>query len=256
MKLASKAIKAAQAYQLLQNNVHAAGLGYVDVGEDWEVFEQICGGTKKGIVGEHFTRMINTTPPDDGFWITLEDSGGGVIASVAARLQRTGSWTLRQFWSQYIPRAYVDAEGCPVQLEAGQAVFADKITGDVAYIGEGWVDEAWGGRGLSITLVRMALVLAMSMWSPAYLYGWMRPRHALRGTSIKWGFTECHPSALQFVRPPRGDDLSELYFVGTSACAALDLIARLAAEYRANASNTGSELCRSAETMAATGGRS
>lgn len=237
MFFAKDAVESSQAYQFLQSKVLEEGLGFVKVGADWHEIEEICASTKKKYLGEHFHRSVNTTPPDEGFWIAVVDREGEVIATVAARLQRTGGWTLRRYWAEYIPRAYTAADGGAVELASEQSVFADQIRGNVAYIGEGWVSEAWAGHKLSVTLVQMAAVLAYGLWRPDYLYGWMRPRHALGGMAIKWGFTECHPAALRFSKPPAGGDLEELFFVGTSARAARDLISRLAERFRGLASS-------------------
>ncbi|MEI2386067.1 hypothetical protein [Breoghania sp. JC706] len=234
---AENAIEASQALQYLRDKIVEEKIYDLKVGTDWEEIELLASETEKKYIGEHFRRAINTTPPEDGFWIAGLDKDGSLVAMVAARLQRTGGWSLRRYWNEYFPRAYKSSSGGPVELARNQTGFADRIGGDVAYIGEGWVGHDWAGHALSVLFVQMASVLACQLWRPSYLYGWMRPRHALRGTAIKWGFTECYPEAIRFDAPPVEGDLEALYFVGLPAEGAKEMIARLAALYRGRESS-------------------
>ena len=97
----------------------------------------------KGALGEHFKRSLNTLAPSNFMWIGAEDKDGNVVATIAARLDDTGNWSLKRFLIEHFCRVIDGEDGQPAQVNSDSAAFADNIFGKTVYIGETYCERDW-----------------------------------------------------------------------------------------------------------------
>ncbi len=62
-------------------------------------------------------------------------------------------------------------------------------------------------------MVRLLTLASWDEWKPNIIYGWMKKEHALDGMNTKWGYTESHQAALDFIVPPKATVHRTAYFV-------------------------------------------
>ncbi len=198
----------------LEGQIRSLGVAKIKLHDDQRSFADAVGGSLKGFVGEHFRSSINTLVPTRFLGFSGHDANGKTLVTAAMRCDDLGGWSLDRYVSEYWERAYRGEDGEPVALETGSLDFARDIRGNVAYIGEGYVDESCRDNNLAAYVVRLCIVLSQLKWSPDYIYGWMANKHAYRGLFLRWGYTTCYPNGMKWVNAPSNPDYGNLCFLG------------------------------------------
>ncbi|MDU8910163.1 hypothetical protein [Aestuariicoccus sp. MJ-SS9] len=72
----------------------------------------------------------------------------------------------------------------------------DRITGQVCYHGEFWLKGGDGGhrsQGFTALLSRVVFELALKIWAPDYVFGFVPMPLAFKGIPVRYGYTHCEP---------------------------------------------------------------
>ena len=223
---------------ILEKKLLSIGAAKLRLGKDIDEFENILDATAKSEIGEHFRQSITTLPPSRLLWLAAFDDGGNVIGTIATRYDDIEGWTLQRYIKAYWERAFETGDQQQVKLAPNSSPFASEIIGPLVYMGEGYVAEGWRHKGVSSCLVRMLTLLSWQEWKPNIIYGWMRPKHVMRGMHMKWGFTEAYEAGLDFIDPPKQQDYRDLYFVSCRKAAICQMVFSMLREDCQAASNT------------------
>lgn len=213
-----------QAWAILKNDLLKSGY-YLKRGSDFEILEAKILNSDRSILTEHFRTSINTYTPNEAFWIAVETERGETIARVATRIDRLGELSLLDYWRKYWRRCYPGVVNEQAQLAPNQPNFAKKIKGNVAYVGDLFVEKGHRGKGIASSLVKIVQIDAFDEWYPHldYLYGWMTPEQVASKLFPNYGFRQVRVHGIHWDDPPAtiGGDLT---FVGNSAADLSDLL--------------------------------
>ncbi len=168
----------------------------------------------KGALGEHFKRSLNTLAPSNFMWIGAEDKDGNVVATIAARLDDTGSWSLKRFLVEHFCRVIDGEGGEPAQVNPGSAAFAENIFGKTVYIGETFCERDWRKVGLATMIAKYMILITWDEWKPEIIYAWIRRKQVESGAAVIWGATETYETPLMFDAPLADPDWADTFFVG------------------------------------------
>ena len=167
----------------------------------------------KGALGEHFKRSLNTLAPSNFMWIGAEDKDGNVVATIAARLDDTGSWSLQRFLIEHFGRVIDGADGTPAEINPDSAAFAQNIFGRTVYIGETYCERDWRKVGLATMIAKYMILIAWDEWKPEIIYAWIRRKQVESGAAVIWGATETYETPFIFDAPLADPDWADTFFV-------------------------------------------
>lgn len=209
----------------LEGKIRELGVADIEMHDEVGSYQSTVDQSRKGYVGEYFHQSINTLPPAMFQGITCRGEDGKVIATTAIRCDDVSGWDLARYIREYWTRAYLTAEGEPVELAAEALPFAKGITGPIAYIGDTFVDDAASGSNLAAFVVRLSLVIASVKWRPNYTYGWMARHHAYKSALfLRWGYTTCFANGFVWKKPPANAAYEDLCFLGCDPVGVVQLV--------------------------------
>lgn len=159
-----------------------------------------------------FDNTVSDVTSENGFWILGRDAGGTVVHLQAVRCDDMGKGCLADylarngalFMSPHIP-------GIPAESDYAACRYVRDMKGLVCYHGEVWLSPAgdFRGRGLSITLPRIGVAVALMRWSPDFIYGLVHPDLVMKGIPARYGYTHFHPHGVRWRRKDGDGSLDE-----------------------------------------------
>ncbi len=211
----------------LEAKLRSYGVAHIELHDEVRKYHESVDLSDKGYVGEYFHRSINTLPPSMFQGVTCRSEAGEVIATSAIRCDEIAGWDLDRYIREFWERAYRTEAGEPVVLADDAVAFAKGITGQIAYVGDTYVAEAWRKNNLAAYLVRLCLVIANTKWAPVYTYGWMARHHAYqRALFLRWGYPACYGGGLKWKLPPANKAYEDLCFLGCDPAGVVQLLQR------------------------------
>ncbi|KZM48264.1 hypothetical protein [Labrenzia sp. OB1] len=208
MLIASRAVNA------LEEKIRGLGLVDIRTHDDPSSFFRVVSDSNKATVGEHFRETLNVLPPSRFYAISIHDQDGRAVATTANRYDDVSGWSLQEYVRRFWSVLFKSADGSPAVLLSDSASFAADLHGPFVYIGDTFVDKDYNGNDLAALLCRMCIILCAMNWKPAYIYAWMRPKHALKGLPLRWGFPITYLHALDWEKPPEISEYADLCFLG------------------------------------------
>ncbi len=170
----------------------------LSVRTDFDHLWELCKGLPgKPVPITFFNPELSDIGPENAFWIEGTNARGEVIHVQAARCYDLSDSSLADQIDS-LTEHYVTAE-MHEQLEDlkfCQAPAAKEITGKVCYHGEIWLRggaNGYRGQGLSSSLPRLILALALAKWSPDYIWGFGHSWLVERGIPQKYGYKNVAP---------------------------------------------------------------
>ena len=148
------------------------------------------------------------------FWIFLRNASGQIAATVAFRMDTLRNTSLRNLHDEILRSKYPEDSALDIDPRRLPPI-ANRLTGNIAFAAELWMDRKHAGAQRQNTVYFAALSLATTMleWPDLDLvYGFVRKRDALLGAVQRYGFPHAYPGCLSYSSPisaPPGD----LYFV-------------------------------------------
>ncbi|MFZ5965491.1 hypothetical protein ACOXXX_21355 [Thalassococcus sp. BH17M4-6] len=86
----------------------------------------------------------------------------------------------------------------PDETFYSKAPAIERITGKVCYHGEFWLSGGEGGhrsQGFTALLSRVVFEIALKIWVPDYVFGFVPAQLAFKGIPYRYGYTHCEPGA-------------------------------------------------------------
>lgn len=150
----------------------------------------------RGAVTPVFDPAYTRINESNGFWISGTDENGEVVHVQAIRFDRLRSTGLAEHWRKNAvlygpPGLELDVEG----TDFSTGIVAEQITGNVCYHGDFWIHRRWRRLGLAPRLSTFAMLTALSLYSPDYIYAFIVPKNVRRGLSAQYGYLHFHPWA-------------------------------------------------------------
>lgn len=179
----------------LMKELETAGI-YLEIGGDFSTFRRLRNSqADRSKIFPMFDVASSYVDANNAFWICGFDENNELIHTQAIRLLdiRNGSLSdhLRDHRHKYItPGSTPD----PDRTFFSHLPTLDRISGRVGYHGEFWIKGGKVGRksqGLTAVLSRIAFELAMDLWSPDYVFGFVPVQLATRGVAVRYGYPHC-----------------------------------------------------------------
>ena len=176
--------------------VEEAGV-FVRECHDVHVFQKICDELQgKGYLSEPFHPEFMDIIPANALMMVGETEQGAIVHVQAMRRDNLTGCTLADFWMKNLRRIHNGEIGevhCPA---------AQKITGEVIYHGELWVDPELRKFRVAATLARLAQALALLRWNPDFIYGFVASNLTQRGFPVREGYQHISPAGTTWRRSP------------------------------------------------------
>ena len=86
----------------------------------------------------------------------------------------------------------------PDEISFAPLLSLKQISGQVCYHGEFWLkdgERGLRGQGFTALMSRLLLEIAMEIWSPDYLFGFVPLALAMKGVPFRYGYTRCEVGA-------------------------------------------------------------
>lgn len=194
-------------------------------GYDFDVVDDLARSSGLKVLEAHFSTKSQTFTSGRAFWLGLTDERGQLVARVCARLDpMQPPETLASFWRKHFYRCFPAETGGQVVLADEQPRFAERITGDVVYLGGTEVLREWQNAHLGGLLNRMAQIEALERWDADFYYGWMEKRVFKEGFFRSCGFTKLHANAVRWKTGGPIPIDNSLFLAGNGRDDVLDLI--------------------------------
>ncbi|NIA68667.1 hypothetical protein HBA54_08690 [Pelagibius litoralis] len=173
----------------------------IEVSSDFDAFRNLRRKqTERPPLSPIFDPAVSDLGSKNAFWIKGSNSKGEVIHTQSVRLNDLTGCSLAEHLHQR--RAAYAPPGITVDIDQssfGSAPASQIITGDVCYHGELWLkggNNGLRGGGLTSTLPRLALALALLEWSPDYIFGLVHPLAACKGLAAREGYMHLAPGGI------------------------------------------------------------
>jgi len=145
-----------------------------------------------------FDPAVTDVGPGNGFWIKGTDHEGKIMHLQATRRSDLVDvnladhlYELRRLYR--LPGLNMETD---VQRDSYSAPALQRISGNVCYHGEIWLDESLRGKGLSAVLPRLLLALVLVKWAPDYVFGFVPTKLAYRGVQAQYGYMHVEPGGI------------------------------------------------------------
>lgn len=164
-----------------------------------------------------FDPTVTDVGPGNGFWIKGSGPDGEILHLQATRRSNLEGvsladhlFDLRRLYQ--LPGLDMDRD---VSRDSLLAPALGRISGQVCYHGEIWLDPSLRGRGLSAVMPRMLLALVLAKWSPDFVFGFVPTKLAYRGVQAQYGYMHVEPGGI-LGQKPSGDSKVNKWLVWLS----------------------------------------
>lgn len=177
--------------------------------------------------GPYVTRWLdprkNVLSSQTSFWIFLFDSEGRIIGKLGNRYDELGRDSFYQFAARALGAIHTDDPSQP-PLERFPHI-AHEITGNLAYCGDLFIDEAWRHHRLVPDLIKLNYWIVASKWDEMdWAVNYVRASHG-----VQYSWTNAHwmmfPETVDFSYPPSSPFRGHWF-----GCASREMFADLIAE--------------------------
>ncbi|TMM52991.1 hypothetical protein [Sulfitobacter sabulilitoris] len=176
---------------------------HLTTGFDFEEYRSLLAAARpEHILGAPLDPQIHDMTAENAFWIIGRDATGRIMHTQAMRMMDLGPRDL----GDYLRRRFRDYPPSGVDLDLKRSRYragpgAQRMKGRIAYHGEFWMGGEPGeyrGSGLSCVLGRYAFLVALQMWDPDYVFGFMQKAVAFKGFAERHGYMHTEPGALRW----------------------------------------------------------
>lgn len=172
---------------------------HLDISTDFDALRRVDKTQVPGVnVAASFDNRTSNLTSENAFWIRGRDDNGEIVHTQAVKCLNLKSETLDSFM-------YREVDGFPPPgtviarrfSQRGLPPDARGICGRACYHGELWIKpgtDKFRGSELTYLLPRLAMGLALTEWSPDFMFGFMFPEHAYKGLSTREGYQHIGPT--------------------------------------------------------------
>lgn len=190
--------------EMTDKNAYASGI-QITLQNDFHALKDIGEGLEKLPLTPNFDPTVSDIGPINGFWMKGVDVAGDVVFTQAARMYDCTSTTLALL-HQTLKAFYTDPERHAEDGEtcACEAPATHFISGNVCYHGELWLSPKYRGHGLTLSLSKLLMALALQRWEPDYLFGMAQPGICTKGVGARYGYRNMQPHGMIWHVPSSG----------------------------------------------------
>jgi len=183
----------------ITKELEAAGMR-LEIGGDFAAYRKLRNSqTNRSPLYPMFDVSCSYVDASNAFWVCGYNDNDELVHTQAIRLLNLSGASLNQHINlhrhKYItPNSTPD----PDRTYYSHAPALEKITGQVCYHGEFWLSGGDGGhrsQGFTALLSRVVFELALKIWVPDYVFGFVPTPLALKGIPVRYGYTHCEPGA-------------------------------------------------------------
>ncbi len=187
---------------VLREQVRNSGI-FLETGTDFQFFKEITLKLQRDTqLGPKFDPDCDRYVVGTAFWVIGRNASGKIVHTQAISLENLTGLSL----STYLQKRFT--EFIPFQTDPQFTRFfpgpgSRSMLGVICYHGEFWLQggaNCYRGVGLATPLTRYALLLAMMIWSPDYIFAFMRSEIAHKGLAAKAGFMHTEPDSITWKR--------------------------------------------------------
>lgn len=179
----------------LINELESAGV-FLEIGGDFASYRRLRSKqTDRSDLFPMFDVASSYVDASNAFWVCGFDENNELVHTQAIRLLNLHNMSLaehlREHRHKYItPNTSPD----PDFTYFSDLPSLDRISGNVCYHGEFWIKGGKGGhrsQGFTALLSRIVFELALKLWSPDYVFGFVPMPLALKGIPVRYGYSHC-----------------------------------------------------------------
>jgi len=133
----------------------------------------------------------------NAFWVCAFNDRNELVHTQVVRMIDLGETTLQDHLSQHrhkylTPGMVKNAD----QVSYSRLPSLARINGRVCYHGEFWLkggDQGLRGQGYTALMSRVVFEMALKIWSPDFLFGFVPIKLAMNGIPFRYGYSRCEP---------------------------------------------------------------
>ncbi|HHS93794.1 MAG TPA: hypothetical protein ENK63_00410 [Rhodobacterales bacterium] len=171
----------------------------LETGTDFRFFKRVIASLpNKNQLGPRFDPDNKTFDPNGAFWIIGRDPDGRVVHTQALCLENLRGMSLARYLEDEFTTFFPYTPD-PKRTKYFAGPSSHVIRGTTCYHGELWLlggNNRFRGMGLAAPLVRLAILTAMEIWDPDYIFGFVRVEVITKGLAARAGFLHMEPDSL------------------------------------------------------------
>ncbi len=135
----------------------------------------------------------------NAFWVCAFNDQDDLVHTQVIRLMDLADTTLQAHLSEHRHKYLSPGMVCdPDEISFAPLSSLNHINGRVCYHGEFWLKEGEGslrGQGYTALMSRLVFEIALKIWAPDYLFGFVPLKLAMKGIPFRYGYTRCEVGA-------------------------------------------------------------
>jgi hypothetical protein len=177
--------------------LEAAGMR-LEIGDDFAIYRKLRNTQKdRSPLYPMFDVACSYVDASNAFWVCGFNSDDELVHTQAIRLLDLSGVTLEQHLNTHRHK-YITPNSTPDpdRTSYSRALALKNISGKVCYHGEFWICGGDGGhrnQGFTALLSRVVFEMALKIWRPDYVFGFVPAPLALKGIPMRYGYTHCEP---------------------------------------------------------------
>lgn len=185
----------------------------VRLGSDFEELRSLVDGQPlRSPLAPIFDPVNGYVNGRNGFWIAVLEGNGEVVVTEALMQVDLGGDTLAEHLSQHLdwyrpPGDKVCCERTRISLSS-----TAQLSGRLVYNGEMWIkggEQGYRGSSLIGLVPRAAMALALMQWQPDHIFALVETGSALKGLTVRCGFTHLEQGSIDWHHKLRPEPLEE-----------------------------------------------
>ena len=178
---------------------------------DFAIFSKVRRKLRQGAPeAAVFDSQVSAITPKKGFWMSLADGQGQVVALQAFRADHAeptlADWALGWMIGIHLKRSELVV---PHRIEAPPDSIAHKLSGTVVYHGELWLDRQVRGDQIVEPFARLGMLSSYIRWRPKAIWALTNGKMAYYANMPRWGYAHQERGFMCWQFEPDGACASE-----------------------------------------------
>ncbi|MEP0566066.1 MAG: hypothetical protein ABJC64_16765 [Paracoccaceae bacterium] len=179
----------------LVSELESAGV-YLEIGGDFASYRRLRNRqTDRSQLFPMFDVASSYVDATNAFWVCGFDQNNELVHTQAIRMLDLHNMSLAEHLREHRHKYITpDTSPDPDRTYFSELPALERISGRVCYHGEFWIKGGKGGhrsQGFTALLSRIVFELALKLWSPDYVFGFVPMPLAMKGIPIRYGYSHC-----------------------------------------------------------------